>query len=102
MALKANSLKIVHVVRQFSPSVGGLEASVLSLARAQRRRLGIDASVVTLDRVFGDAGRLGAEDIVEGVPVCRLPWCGSSRYPLAPSVLKHLQSADVVHVHAID
>ena len=95
-------MKVVHVVRQFSPSVGGLEASVLSLARAQRGRLGIDARVVTLDRVFGQTERLGSEDIVEGVPVHRLPWRGSSRYPLAPSVLNHLQSADVVHVHAID
>ena len=95
-------MKVVHVVRQFSPSVGGLEASVLSLARAQRGRLGIDARVVTLDRVFGQTERLGAEGIVEGVPVRRLPWRGSSRYPLAPSVLDHLQSADVVHVHAID
>ncbi len=36
------------------------------------------------------------------VPVHRLPWRGSPRYPLAPSVLSHLQPADVVHVHAID
>jgi alpha-1,3-mannosyltransferase len=39
---------------------------------------------------------------VAGIPIQRLPWRGSSRYPLAPSVLWHLQSADVVHVHAID
>jgi alpha-1,3-mannosyltransferase len=95
-------LKVVHVVRQFSPSVGGLEASVLSLARAQRSQLGIDARVVTLDRVFGQTDRLLSEDIAEGIPVRRLPWRGSSRYPLAPSVLNHLQAADVVHVHAID
>jgi alpha-1,3-mannosyltransferase len=54
-------VKVVHVVRQFSPSVGGLEDTVLSLTRA-----------------------------------------GSSRYPLAPAVLRHLKGADVVHVHAID
>ena len=95
-------MKVVHVVRQFSPSVGGLEASVLSLARAQRSQLGIDARVVTLNRVFGQTDRLLSEDIAEGIPVRRLPWRGSSRYPLALSVLNHLQFADVVHVHAVD
>jgi alpha-1,3-mannosyltransferase len=95
-------LRVVHIVRQFSPSVGGLEDAVLSLARAQRHRLGIDARVVTLNRVFGASDRLAAEDEVEGVPVRRLPWLGSTRYPLAPSVLRHLQAAAVVHVHAID
>jgi alpha-1,3-mannosyltransferase len=95
-------VKVVHVVRQFSPSVGGLEDTVLSLTRAQRERLGIDASVLTLNRLFTTPGVLPAEDVVEGVPVRRMPWTGSTRYPLAPSVLRHLKGADVVHVHAID
>ena len=95
-------MKVLHIVRQFSPSVGGLEASVQSLASAQRSRFGIDARVVTLDRLFGRRGRLPAQDIVDGIPVRRLPWRGSTRYPLAPSVLAHLQAADVLHVHAID
>jgi alpha-1,3-mannosyltransferase len=95
-------LKVVHIVRQFSPSVGGLETAVLSLARAQRSRLGIDASVITLDRVFGEDTELPHEDIVSGIPVRRLAWRGSSRYPLAPSVLRYVQDADILHVHAID
>jgi alpha-1,3-mannosyltransferase len=95
-------LKVVHIVRQFSPSVGGLETAVLSLARAQRNELAIDASVITLNRVFGDDTVLPPEEIVSGVPVRRLPWRGSSRYPLAPSVLRHLQGADILHVHAVD
>ncbi|MBW4022460.1 MAG: glycosyltransferase family 4 protein [Proteobacteria bacterium] len=95
-------MKVVHVVRQFSPSVGGLEDTVLSLTRAQRDRLNIDASVLTLDRLFTGSEVLPAQDIVEGVPVRRMRWLGSSRYPVAPSVLRHLKGADVVHVHAID
>jgi alpha-1,3-mannosyltransferase len=94
-------LKVLHIVRQFSPSVGGLEMSVFSLARAQRD-VGIDARVVTLDRVFGHPEILAHEDNVAGVPVRRLSWLGSSRYPLAFSVLPHLRGADLVHVHAID
>jgi len=95
-------VKVVHVVRQFSPSVGGLEDAVLSLTRAQRNRLNIDASVLTLDRLFTAPDHLPAHDEVDGVPVRRLPWAGSSRYPLAPSVLRHVKDADLVHVHAID
>jgi alpha-1,3-mannosyltransferase len=95
-------LRVVHIVRQFSPSVGGLEDTVLSLARAQRERLNIDARVVTLDKVFGTDKRLPHEDLIEGVPVRRLSWSGSRRYPLAPSVLRHLQGADLLHVHAVD
>ncbi|WP_325356790.1 glycosyltransferase family 4 protein [Acidisoma sp.] len=95
-------MRVVHIVRQFHPSVGGLEDTVLSLARAQRDRLGLDARVVTLDRVFGSQARLPHAELVHGVPVRRLAWAGSQRYPLAPSVLRNLQHADLLHVHAID
>jgi alpha-1,3-mannosyltransferase len=95
-------LKLVHIVRQFSPSVGGLEVSVLCLARVQREHFGIDAQVITLDRAFGHPEKLAHVDNVDGVPVRRLPWFGSSRYPVAISVLQHLKTADVVHVHGID
>jgi alpha-1,3-mannosyltransferase len=102
ISLQSSNLKIIHVVRQFSPSVGGLESAVLNLAAVQRTCFGIDARLVTLNRVFGKNEILAAEDTTNGVPVFRLPWRGSRRYPIAPSVLRHLQTADVVHVHAID
>jgi len=95
-------LNIVHIVRQFSPAVGGLESAVLSLARRQAADLGMAARVVTLDRVFGQEGRLPARGEVGGIPVTRLAWRGSTRYPLAPAVLAQLREADLVHVHAID
>ncbi len=98
-----SALRVVHVVRQFSPSIGGLEDAVRNLARHGRDVEGFDASVVTLDRVFTAASeRLPAQDVVDGIPVTRIPWTGSRRYPIAPSVLRHLAGADVVHVHAID
>ena len=96
-------MRVVHVVRAFHPAVGGLEGAVLSLARHQLARQGIGASVVTLDRLFSRPGEaLPHRDHVDGVRVTRLPWRGSTRYPLAPSVLSHLADADIVHVHAID
>ncbi len=97
------ALRVVHVVRQFSPSVGGLEDAVRNLVRYGRDVEGLDARVVTLDRVFtAPSERLPAQDVVDGIPVTRIPWTGSTRYPIAPGVLRHLDGADVVHVHAID
>lgn len=96
-------MRIVHVVRQYAPSVGGLEAVVQRLATEQRSRLGHDVTVVTLDRLFADPGtRLPARETIDGIEVRRLPWTGSSRYPLCPQVVAHLDGADLVHVHAID
>lgn len=99
----AAPLRVVHVVRQFSPCMGGLEGGVQSMAHYQRETLGIDARVVTLDRAFtAPATRLSPEDNVQGIPVKRLPWRGSTRYPIAPGVVRAVREADVVHVHAID
>jgi alpha-1,3-mannosyltransferase len=95
-------LNIVHVVRQFSPSVGGLESAVLSLAQRQADDFGMAPRIVTLDRLFGPNIKLPANDEVGGIPVSRLPWRGSSRYPLAPAVFAQLRGADIVHVHGID
>lgn len=96
-------MRIVHVVRQFHPSIGGLENVVMELARAQCER-GHQMRIVTLDRVFGapkGERLLGTEDI-HGLKIVRIPYFGSKRYPLAPSVLRHIGDADILHVHAID
>jgi alpha-1,3-mannosyltransferase len=80
-----------------------LEDCVLNLARVQQAELGLSPRVVTLDRLFSRPGEtLPATDLIGGVPVTRIPWRGSSRYPLAPSVLGQIRDADLVHVHGID
>lgn len=96
-------MHVLHVVRQFYPAIGGLEDAVSNLAVALKRDCGITTSVVTLDRQFSrlDA-TLPPRDTYQGVPVQRIPFRGSTRYPLAPTVLQHLGQADIVHVHAID
>ncbi len=96
-------MKIAHVVRQFLPSRGGLEEAVLKLSQHQARRHGCDVRVITLNRVFSNPGTLlPSREIVQGVSVERIPFRGSRRYPIAPSVLRHLADADLVHVHAVD
>jgi alpha-1,3-mannosyltransferase len=96
-------MHIVHVVRQFHPAVGGFESVVYELAATQVAG-GHVARVVTLDRLFKTATPepLPAREMVAGIEVVRIPYFGSTRYPIAVSVLKHIRDADIVHVHAID
>ncbi|WP_200256528.1 glycosyltransferase [Halorhodospira neutriphila] len=99
------TLKVAHVVRQYLPSVGGMEEVVRNVAARQREVPGHEPRVITLDRLFrqrGGGGRLPASDEIEGVAVRRLPFWGSSRYPLCPGVLRALGDADIVHVHGVD
>ncbi|MBB6223664.1 glycosyltransferase family 4 protein [Rhizobium leguminosarum] len=93
---------IVHVVRQFLPNRGGLEDVVANLGRQTVRR-GYRVRVVTLDSLFtAPEDKLPPREDIDGIEVVRIPWSGSSRYPLAPEVFRHLGDADLVHVHAID
>lgn len=94
-------MKIAHLVRQYIPSVGGLEDYVDNLAHAQRAS-GHDVRVVTLDTNFQTGAKLPAREMITGVEVRRVRWFGSKRYPIAPRALAHLNDADIVHVHALD
>jgi alpha-1,3-mannosyltransferase len=99
----ADQMHIVHVVRQFFPAIGGFESVVFELATRQAAD-GHAVRVVTLDRLFrtDKPGRLAPREEVAGIEIVRIPFVGSSRYPIAPQVLKHIRDADIVHVHAID
>ncbi|EJZ20955.1 cellobiosyl-diphosphoprenyl alpha-mannosyltransferase [Rhizobium sp. Pop5] len=93
---------IVHVVRQFLPNRGGLEDVVANLGRQTVRR-GYRVRVVTLDSLFtAPEDKLPPRENIDGIEVVRIPWSGSSRYPFAPQVFRHLGDADLLHVHAID
>jgi alpha-1,3-mannosyltransferase len=90
---------IVHVCRTGWPAVGGLEASVGGLARAQRQA-GWPVRVVTLDR---DArGASLAEGEIDGVPYVRVPRVGPRRYPFARRLRAAVEGASLVHAHGLD
>lgn len=96
-------MKVVHVVRQYLPSIGGMEEVVRNLVQYQQTETPYAPSVITLDRVFRAPDvPLPPSDILDGIPVQRLPYRGSERYPLCPQVLGALREADLVHVHGID
>lgn len=98
----ATSPLIVHVIRQFLPNRGGLEDVVSNLGR-QIVKHGYRVRVITLDSLFTDRDKtLPHHETIDGIEVARIPWSGSTRYPIAPQVFRHLSDADVIHVHAID
>lgn len=76
---------------------------VRNLAISQRRGTTINPRVVTLNRIFRSPGdTLPETSSVDGIPIQRLGFLGSERYPLCPQVLKAITAADLVHVHGID
>ncbi len=96
-------MKVVHVVRQYLPSVGGLEEVVRNLAQQQSHSGRYTPTVLTLNRVFrSGATLLPATETLDGVAVKRLGYSGSERYPLCPQVASALRGADLVHVHGIE
>ncbi|MBB3456824.1 alpha-1,3-mannosyltransferase [Rhizobium sp. BK313] len=93
---------IVHVVRQFLPNKGGLEDVVANLCRQLIGR-GYRVRVVTCNSLFSDpTHELAPTETIDDIEIVRIPWSGSSRYPLAPQVFKHIADADLIHVHAVD
>ncbi len=94
-------MRIIHIVRQFFPSIGGLEDYVLSLALEQIK-LGHSVSVLTLDSNFQTDQTLEPYEEVCGLAVHRVSWSFSKRYPIAWIKPKLLNEFDVVHVHAVD
>ncbi len=96
------TMRILHIVRQYHPAVGGLETYVRNMIMHQRR-LGHECAVLTLNRVFhGDGKLLPALEMVDGISVHRVPFLGKRRFfiPLvAPSFLRRY---DIMHVHNTD
>ncbi|MCL4459368.1 MAG: glycosyltransferase family 4 protein [Chloroflexi bacterium] len=94
-------MRILHIVRQFYPCVGGIEKFTLDLCRGLVAR-GHNSDVVTLNRDFGSGAVLSSYECFEGINIYRIPYYGPRRYILAPSVLSYLTDYEVIHVHAID
>jgi alpha-1,3-mannosyltransferase len=96
-------MEIVHVIRQYKPSVGGLEDAAHNLCTTLAHMPDTKVRVITLNRVFANPETILPErENIDGIEITRIPYFGSSRYPIATSVLREIKSADIVHVHAVD
>lgn len=102
-------MKVLHVVRQYAPSLGGLEEYVKNLVQ-QQSRLAVDclgdayfsAAVLTLNSNFQTDKRLPKHEIVDGIEVHRIGWKGSKRYSICRPDMAWLNGFDLIHVHAVD
>jgi len=94
-------MRILQVARQFYPKVGGIESCVLNLSRGLAAR-GHHVEVVTLDRDLQSGRPLMSPQAIDSIPIHRVGYFGSRRYPIAPSWLKFAAGFDVIHIHAID
>lgn len=94
-------MRVLLASRVYWPNLGGIEKSVEWLAHHLKAR-GHEVAVVTLNRAFEDGRALPAHEVHDGIPITRIPFAGSTRYPLAPGILRHVAGHDVVHVHAVD
>jgi alpha-1,3-mannosyltransferase len=103
LASIAQPLKVIHIVRQYLPSIGGMEEVVRNIARHQLDHSNQHTCIITLNRLFRNSTHtLPAREQIEGIDVIRLAYIGSSRYPICPGVFKYLKDADVIHVHGVD
>jgi alpha-1,3-mannosyltransferase len=94
-------LNILHVTRQFYPSIGGIETTVYQICR-ESLHAGNIVSVVALDRGWTDKSSLSSFDEIDGIKVFRVPFIGSKRYAIAPRVLNYIQNQDIIHIHSND
>jgi len=94
-------MKILHIVRQFYPCVGGIETFVCSLSQEQIQA-GDTVGVLTLNRDFKDNSILPDKEKYKGINIRRIPFFGSKKYPLALSCIKYLNGYDLIHIHCVD
>lgn len=94
-------MRILHYVRQFHPSVGGIQDVVLQIARRQAAA-GHHVEVMTLDRIFATDESLPARGEVDGIPVTRVPFRGIRQYPWLRLDLDKINEFDVFHIHCVD
>jgi alpha-1,3-mannosyltransferase len=100
-------MKILQISRVFWPNIGGIEKHVQWLSEALVRR-GHQVDVVTLNRSFADNSPyppyhcLDVPESSGKIHVYRVPFLGSTRYPIAPRIRRFIPRYDLVHVHGID
>ena len=94
-------MRILQVARQFYPKVGGIESCVLNLSRGLVAR-GHTVEVVTLNRDLRTRRLIMGPAEIDSIRIYRIPYIGSSRYPIAPAWLGYVEKFDVIHIHGID
>lgn len=95
-------MKILHVVRQYEPAVGGMEVYVRDLILHQQKQ-GHTCEVLTLNKVFqGKEDTLPPKEIINNVQIHRVGFKGKRTYFIPFVSPMFFKSFDIVHVHNTD
>jgi alpha-1,3-mannosyltransferase len=94
-------MNLLHLCRQYWPSVGGVERFMAELSARLSAR-GHTVEVATLNRLWGRPERLPPFEIVAGIPVHRFPFIGNALFFCAPGVIRLFNRFDALHVHNTD
>ena len=97
-------MKILHVVRQFAPAIGGLESYVKSMATYQQAA-GHTCEILTLNQLLAngsEATTLPATEVIDGLPITRIGFTGRRRFFIPHVRLGYLKQFDLTHVHNTD
>lgn len=92
--------KVAHIVRQYSPSIGGLEAYVHELAARQAQAE--PAYIITLNRVFGSRRKLPRFERQGRILIIRIGFVGSRRFFVPFLSSRLLRRFSILHVHGTD
>lgn len=88
-------MRVLHVGKFYPPHKGGIETYLESLCRELK-------SSVALDVVVSADDRRSHDEVVDGVPVRRLPtWFTFSSAAIGPGLVRAIRKspADIVHLH---
>ncbi len=95
-------MKILHVVRQFLPAVGGMEVYVKDMIHHQKA-LGYECDVLTLNTIFQtDGGDLPHQEIIDNIKIHRVGFIGKRSYFIPFVSPLFFKDYDIVHVHNTD
>ncbi len=98
--MKPKRRHIAHVVRQYHPSVGGMETYVIEVASRQASTQRV--VIITLNRAWGSPRRLPNLERSGRVVIIRIPFLGFREFFLPLFNASLLGRFDIVHVHATD
>ena len=94
-------MRVLHVIRQYKPVIGGMENYVENLAVHLKER-GIYSEVLTLNADFSNGEKFSDSAIINGIKIKRIPYFGSRRYPIALSAVNYISDFDLIHIHGVD
>lgn len=100
-ATKAGTrLRLLHVVRQYRPSIGGMESYVEEMIRRQSAQYEI--VLMTLDRLFDGGDPLPRCEETPAARIVRVPFRGRKNLFFPMASLREICAADLIHVHGTD